>query len=824
MRPLLRILPLCALAAGGLAALAGTAPVEPAGPRRVDQDAVGRIAPAFEANLGQADPRAPYLLRAGDTGLFFTPKGVRISLPDPEDRSLRWGLAMEFPGTSADPAPLDPLPGSVSYFTGTRDEWVTGAPTYSGLSYRGLWEGVDLVFGSEASRLKYELVVAPGADPSEIRMRWRGATSLEPTADGSLLVHTPAGTITDERPVSYQVVEGRRVEIPTSYRLAGETVGFSVGDYHRRLPLVIDPAMFVYAGFIGGTGSDVAWGLAADANGAAYVAGEAVSTQATFPVSVGPDLTHNGGADAFIAKIDPQGTGLEYAGYIGGSGNEEARDVEIDATGAAYVFGQTQSDQTTFPVLGGPDLTHNGMNDGFIAKVNPQGTGLVYAGYVGGTGIETGNGVAVDGAGAAYVTGQTTSADFPAIVGPDNSLGGFSDAYVAKVNPQGTTLEYAGYIGGDSLETGNAIAIDGAGAAFVTGQANSDETTFPETIGPDLTQNGDSDAYVAKVNPQGTALQYAGFIGGDLGDFGNGIAVDGAGAAYVTGVAQSAQTTFPVSVGPDLTHNGGSDAFIAKVSPQGTGFAYAGYIGGTASDSGTGIDVDPQGAAYVGGDTASDQTTFPVSVGPDLTYAGNYDLFVAKVGPQGTGLVYAGYIGGTGTETGYGLAVDPGGNAYMAGETDSADLPTVVGPDPSFNGGTVDGVVAKIGTTETCMGKPTTHLGGAGADTITGTPGGDVVLAGAGDDSIATGSGRDIVCAEAGNDVVAAGGGKDTAQGGPGKDVLKGQGGNDVLKGQGGNDRLAGGPRNDVLNGGPGKKDRCRPGPGKRDRLRSCEL
>lgn len=301
-------------------------------------------------------------------------------------------------------------------------------------------------------------------------------------------------------------------------------------------------ASLVYAGFIGGTGNDVGIAIAVDAAGAAYVTGATDSTQPSFPVAVGPDLTHNGNFDAFVAKVAPGGATLEYSGFIGGGGTEQGLGIAVDAAGAAYITGVTGSTAASFPEVGGPDLTENGLDDAFVAKVVPAGGSLTYAGFIGGSG------------------------GFPVTVGPDLTYNGvgFIDAFVAKVVPGGANLVYAGFIGGDSDDVGNAIAVD---AAYVTGRTLSTETTgFPVTDGPDLFHGGGgADAFVAKVVPRGASLAYAGFLGGSSGDEGFGIAVDGAGAAYVTGVTSSSEATFPVVMGPDLT-SAGTDAFVAKVA------------------------------------------------------------------------------------------------------------------------------------------------------------------------------------------------------------------------------------------------------------------
>ncbi|HEX9287318.1 MAG TPA: SBBP repeat-containing protein, partial [Thermoanaerobaculia bacterium] len=533
-------------------------------------------------------------------------------------------------------------------------------------------------------------------------------------------------------------VQGRPVGIDVAYRLqsgaAGQppAYGFELGSYDRNLPLILDPAILVYAGYIGGgsTGIDQGSGIAVDTSGAAYVTGRADSSEsAGFPVNAGPDTSFNGGSDAFVAKVAADGTSLVYAGYIGGVSFDFGFGIAVDGAGNAYVTGQTQSTEATFPVTVGPDVTFNGFVDAFVAKVNPSGTALVYAGYIGGTGNDLARGIAVDGEGNAYVVGQTTSSqamNFPVAFGPDLSFNGATDAFVAKVNAAGTALDYAGYIGGANNDFGLGIAVDAFGNAYVAGQTQSSETSFPVAIGPDLTYNGGGfDAFVAKVNAAGTALDYAGYIGGEANDLGYAVAVDASGHAYVTG--STASTAFPATGGPYLTPNGLDDAFVAKVKSDGTGLEYAGFIGGSGNDSGRGIAVDGLGNAYVTGTTTSDQTTFPVIGGPGVTYNGSEDAFVAKVDASGGALDYAGYIGGTGSDLGLGIAVDGFGNAFVTGSTNSSEatFPATVGPDTTFNGGT-DAFVAKVAEitppTPTATETPTWTATETPTDTPTNTP------------------------------------------------------------------------------------------------------
>ncbi|MBK8287181.1 MAG: SBBP repeat-containing protein [Ahniella sp.] len=420
--------------------------------------------------------------------------------------------------------------------------------------------------------------------------------------------------------------------------------------------------------------------------------------------------------------IDPT---LTYSGFIGGVGDDAGFDVDIDNEGNAYVIGYTASTETTFPVIGGPDIAHNGgTDDAFVAKVNADGSALIYLGYIGGSGTDIGRGIAVDSAGNAYVTGYGNSGHlngFPLLEGPDLTYnGGTYDSWVAKVNPTGTALLYAGYIGGSGTDLGFAIDIDPSGNAYVTGNTDSQAPSFPVLVGPDLTANGGQDGFVAKVTSDGSTLAYAGFIGGTGLDRGNGVAVDSAGSAYVTGPTASTAASFPDAVGPDLTHNGGDDAYVAKVSVDGSSLIFAGYIGGTGNDRGNAIAVDTNGNAYVTGVTASTEATFPVLEGPDLTHNGGDDAFVTKVASDGTALVYSGYIGGSSTDSGNAIAVNSAGSAYVAGSTFStqATFPVLIGPDLTHNGAT-DIFIAKVNVLGTALDYAG-YLGGNGGDPGTG--------------------------------------------------------------------------------------------------------
>jgi pimeloyl-ACP methyl ester carboxylesterase len=692
----------------------------------------------FIENVGQFADGARFQVRGGDKTIWLTEDEIWVTvveeppptprLPDgrhpsplsvteTETESGASGevqgvnIRLSFSGANPHPRlePFNRLETVVSYFIGNDPaQWRAAVSVWGGVRYRDLYPGIDLEITSEGGHLVQRLVARPGADLSAVRLRVEGADAVTPTPspaavaspnlvgragwEQGLLLRTALGDFT--LPL-LQVEEGivKPALVQQVDRLAFEVAHpFTVENGADSAPLSIahpqQEVSLLYAGFLGGSGWDEGRGIAVDAAGNAYVTGWTSSSN--FPAVVGPDTSYNGYNDAFVAKVNPSGTGLVYAGFLGGSANDGGNSIAVDAAGNAYVTGWTSS--SNFPAVVGPDTSYNGdPYDAFVAKVNPSGTGLVYAGFLGGSDEDVGWGIAVDAAGNAYVTGWTSSSNFPAVVGPDTSYNGDPyDAFVAKVNPSGTGLVYAGFLGGSDEDGGLAIAVDAAGNAYVTGWTSS--SNFPAVVGPDTSYNGGDDAFVAKVNPSGTGLVYAGFLGGSGWDVGRGIAVDAAGNAYVTG--ETLSSNFPAVVGPDTSYNGNRDAFVAKVNPSGTGLLYAGFLGGSGLDSGSSIAVDAAGNAYVTGLTRSGD--FPAVVGPDTSYNGGDDVFVAKVNPSGTALLYAGFLGGSYRDVGNDIVVDAAGNAYVTGYTWSHDFPTVVGPDTSYNGGD-DAFVAKVG-------------------------------------------------------------------------------------------------------------------------------
>ncbi len=668
----------------------------------------------FIENGGQIDSQIAYYVQRQGFGAYFGRDGVTYaftapSSQPPTDESVlqpvsltaepasqeavaakRWAVKLKFLGTGAGMSPTgqDRTPTAVSYFRGQPSEWKTGLSTYGSIVYRDLWPGIDLVYGAKGQDLKYEFVVRPGARPEQIKLAYSGATAVEVNGEGQLEVSTPLGGFRDDVPYTYQVMNGERRAVPAAYAMAkGQEYGFWVGDYDRSLPLVIDPVL-AYYGYLGGTSTDQSYGIAVDSAGAAYVTG---STGGGFPVSVGPDTSFNGGSDAFVAKVNPAGTGLVYVGYIGGSGGESGADIAVDASGNAYVTGETTS--ADFPVTpGARQVLFGGGLDGFVTKVNAAGTGLVYSSYIGSTGTDRGSGIEVDGAGSAFVCATFQRGDAFGV-----------DALVWKMSPAGDSVLIGYLIGGTGVDECKDIAVDASGNVYITGTTDSTQTSFPgplrdgATLSWDLTYGlGPSDAFVAKVNPAGTAVIYAGYIGGSGRDTGHGIAVDSSGNAYVTGTTGSSDPAdFGAVTGPDLTYNGGiTDGFVGKVNPSGTSLVYLSYVGGPLDDSGEGITADNSGVAYMAGRAR----------GAD----GNHHALVWLVNPAGTGLIDGYLLGGELFDIAYDIALDVAGNVLVTGTTDSGQG-SFAGSDPRVTtdgqtttfqpayGGSLDGFVVKIG-------------------------------------------------------------------------------------------------------------------------------
>ncbi|HEY86148.1 MAG TPA: peptidoglycan DD-metalloendopeptidase family protein [Chloroflexi bacterium] len=412
-----------------------------------------------------------------------------------------------------------------------------------------------------------------------------------------------------------------------------------------------------------------------------------------------------------------QGTSnLLYSAYLGGSGNDCFPNcaIAVDAGGSVYVAGSTASKD--FAGLSGALQPSNQNGDIFIAKLKPDGSAFEYLYFLGGSGSDYATAIAVDSAGSAYVTGYTASKDFPLTAGVFGGKyrGGYSDAFVAKLKPDGSGLVYASYLGGDDTDRAYGLAVDRSGSVYLTGETRS--ANFPVTANaPQSQHSGDSDAFAVKISADGSEIRYATFIGGQKGEQGQALALDLQGQAYIAGKTTSSDfpaTNDALAVKP----SGLGDAFIVKLSANGDVFLYATYLGGSSVDGASAIALDADGGAYVTGSTVSQD--FPVTQSAfDTSPNKSYDVFIAKLSPNGSALDYAAYLGGRGSDRAYAIAVDNAGSAFVTGATYSQNFPVTKDAfDPTYNYGYADAFLAKLKPDGSALDYAT-FLGGSEPDT-----------------------------------------------------------------------------------------------------------
>jgi len=732
--------------------------------------AYGNLPLGFEDNQGQTDSRVRFLSRGVGYSLFLTPNEAVLALrtgrtEKPVRRfngSKRAGesskvgapavLRMQLTGsnTGAGMIGLDELPGKSNYFIGNDPaQWRTNVPNYRRVAERGVYPGIDLVYYGSQRRLEYDFVIAAGADPRAIRLAFEGANHLRSDSQGNLIASVQGGEVSFERPIAYQEVPGgAKQPVVARYVIKGRrSVGFEVGKHDPSRSLIIDPTL-AYSTYLGGSSIDGANAIAVAPDDSAFITGETYSSDfptvnALFPKSTGAE-------DAFVSKISADGSTLIYSTYLGGEEATIGYGIAVDSLGEAYVVGTTDSPH--FPVAGvvvnslcggdgkcGASWNPQGfiVYNGFISKLNVEGSALIYSTFLGYYENVECHGIAVDSAENAYVTGEvgpniqetvpleppeTPPPDFPAYQangfettfgnGGTEFGGTGTDAFIVKIDATGSEILYSSYLGGSDEDVGYGVAVDGSANAYLTGVTYSAD--FPTKGGALQTvYAGAGDAFLAKVNTDGTgaaSLLYSTYLGGSGLDQGNGVAVDASGNAYVAGGTNSIASTlkFTPPSGAYQTNcklDSGAclgDAFVAKLALSGTpSLVYFTYLGGSLADTAAGIAVDSSENVYVTGSTSS--TDFPISAAvSQSTYGGgNADAFVTELNPAGSELVYSTYLGGSNTESGNGIAVDMGSppSAYVAGQTCSFDFPLANALQPAY-GGNCDAFISKVSILE----------------------------------------------------------------------------------------------------------------------------
>ena len=675
---------------------------------------------SFEPNRGQSAPGVQFLTHGKGYGFFLSGNSALLQLGTD---SIRLSLA-----NGQNPVTISgeqPLPGKVNYLRGDdRSQWLAGIPTYARVRMTSVYEGVDLVYYGNHRQLEYDFIVHPGADASRISFSEKGA-DLSLCADGSLLMKSANAALQWHAPVAYQEINGQRHPVAAKYELAGSTIRFRLGAYDRTRDLVIDPVL-IYSTYVGGNGGDmgdVGNAIAVDASGAAYVAGLAASTN--FPVtSHAMQPSSHGNDDAFVAKLNPQGTAFEYATYLGGGGQDMAWAIAVDALGQAFVTGQTGSGlygQSAFPTTAGAyqrSQNANVLNNSvFVAKLSADGSDLLYSTLLSGTNDSFPTGIAVDSNDNAYVL-TNTAGGFPVTSNAYQKSAGthacpyqsFADGQaqvVTKLNANGSGLVYSTYVG-HGCDYGSGIAVNSLGQAYIVGHTQ--DAAYPVTAGAARPKfGGVVDGFVTRLNATGSGLVYSTFLGGSLADFANAIALDSSGYAYVAGGTDGSFPTTSGAYEATATNNGYRKGFITKLSPLGKALVYSTYVKGAANVSFSSIAVDKSHYAHVTGYT--DGSQYPVTnnavqgtchqaSGSCLTQA-----IVTKINAAGSGLLYSSYFGASdGTNNyfpgniGNGIAVDSNGGFYITGRTSAGLKTTSSAAEPSYRSNTnsTDAFVAKF--------------------------------------------------------------------------------------------------------------------------------
>ncbi|HSQ23176.1 MAG TPA: PQQ-dependent sugar dehydrogenase, partial [Pyrinomonadaceae bacterium] len=649
---------------------------------------------AFELNTGQAGPHVKFLARG--------PR-AQLLLSSGEAALLTVSLKFRFKFSGANPGANvrgeQQLIERRNYLLGNNcAKWQTDVPTFRRVRYESIYPGIDLTYYGNHHEIEYDFTVAPGADPKAIRLAFDRDVSRKITMNGDLVLRKGRQEIVERRPQIYQEINGARRTVEGHYVLLSKSeVGFEIGDYDESKTLIIDPTL-VYSTYLGGSNDDSGSSIALDSNGHIYVTG--TTSSANFPTQGPAAANKKGLSDIFVTRFDGATGNILYSTYVGGSGIDRADGIATDSNGNAYVVGRVDSTSTDFPATAGSfaPAYRGGDFDGVVFKLNPQGNGLVYSGFLGGEENDSTEGIAVDLNGVAYVTGGTKSNSFPTSVGTyQGSRAGDTDAFLTKINASGSGLLYSTFIGGAGTDRGSGVVLGSNGIAYVAGFGASPD--FPTEDPFQAGFGGSFDAFVAKfdTNASGiSSLVFCSNLGGSGDDKAFGIAIDSS-ASNVYVVGQTSSNNFPALNPAQPTSGGSFDAFIAKISNTGTK-VYATYYGGSGDDRGTGIAVNATGV-YVTGFTAS--TNLPVVTPLQLNSGGGFDAFVAKLNPAGNSFLYSTYLGGAANENFVAavtatnpITVDTS-NAYVTGYTASTNFPTAA-PLQLGNAGGQDAFVAKI--------------------------------------------------------------------------------------------------------------------------------
>ncbi len=653
-----------------------------------------------------------FVARGARYGLTLGREGATLSLSG----SQRVRIALAGGNPKARLEAIEPLAARTDYFLGARPErWRRDVQHYGRVRYREAYPGVDLVYYASGRQLEYDFVVAPGADPAAIRVRFQGARGVRLEGDGTLTVEAGGSNLRQPPPHAYQEIDGVRVAREARYQVArGGEVRFALGSYDRTKPLVIDPVL-VYAGYLGGAGGGVARAVAVDRNGDVWVTGASASP-VDRPAGTDPFQSEvKGQRDVFVAKLRVGADGsasLLYWTFLGGSQDDEATAIAVDSnTGSVYLTGWTSS--TDFPLAGGSSQSANGgERDAFVVWLKPSDGGkaaLWYSSYFGGAAVDVGTGAAVDPRGAVVIVGYTQSTEIAGIGGSSlqQSNRGGLEAFIARFRPgapQGQSLEYATFLGSGGSDAATCVALDAQGRIWLAGYTTSDN--FPVTDGAwQDSPRSLGDAFLARLDltrPGLDALDYATYLGGGALDVAESLALDADGSVWVAGYTLS--TDFPTTPGAYRTTPAGSvDAFVTRLDfsqPRAQALRYSTYLGGSDGDICYGLALLGSGRVAVAGYTMSPDFPVTGSAAQARARSAFPEAFLATLDTAKPGveaLAYSTYFGGAYADVATGLAADAAGNLYVAGYSSSNDLAVTDGSLRQVTASTAVSFVLKVG-------------------------------------------------------------------------------------------------------------------------------
>ena len=648
----------------------------------------------FEANQGQTDAQARFLARGQGYSLLLTPSAAVLGLKDGQSDPTRW-VRLALRDSAADPVIRgeEQLAARSNYFVGNDPaRWRSNVPTFGRVRYRQVYPGIDLVYYGQQGQLENDFEIAAGANPKRISWRVEGDQRLWVEPAGDLVISSAGNDIRLEAPHAYQQENGQRRTVAVRYQVSGQQVGFELGSYNRRAPLVIDPVL-TYSTYLGGTGGDAAYSVAVNSAGNAYVTGVTASVDFPVSASIFQDASAGDG-DVFVTEFTPDGSNVVFSTYLGGAALDIPAQIQLDATGNVYLVGNTLSNN--FPVTAAAmQATYGGNQDGFLTELKPDGSGLIYSTYIGGTQADLATAMAFDAAGDIYIVGSTQSTDFFTMNPIQLANDGQYDVFLVELSSAGA-LKYSTYLGGSSSDYGTGIGVDSAGNVYLSGTTYS--SNFPTQGALQATFGGGSDVFVTKFTPGSSALLFSTFIGGSSIDRSSGMVLDANANIYLTGDTQS--KNFPVTSSAYQSALMGTDnAFLTKLSSDGSTLVFSTLYGGSQTDQANGLALDATGNIYLTGYTQSSNfprlDSFQNILG--IAGAGNCgssnlvnvavavcpDGFVVKFGPSGLP-VYASFLGGSNADAGEAIAVDATGAAYVVGQTYSSNFPTIAGQADSL--------------------------------------------------------------------------------------------------------------------------------------------